>query len=155
MFYGRLVTAMELHQRLQKAREHAGFKTVADAVTAMRFTYSTYAGHENASSGFRAPTGAIYARKFGVRFEWLMNGTGPMLEDDADLYRSEEGVRSILERIPGLNEEDVTFVLKNIRSALSSNGAAPLQSHPHDQSQSANLPHESEPSPPRLRQSSS
>lgn len=60
--------------------------------------------------------------------------------------RDEAEVQYFLSRIEGLTDEDVRFLLKNIRSALSANGAEPLRSHPRDQSQPANLLHEVEPS---------
>jgi hypothetical protein len=69
---------MELHERLAVARAAAGFKTAADAAEALGVKYPTYAGHENGSSGFRKDAGEKYARKFKVRFEWLMLGIGPM-----------------------------------------------------------------------------
>ena len=72
---------MELHERLTKARRGAGFETAADAAKALGVKYPTYAGHENGASGFRAETGELYARRFKVRFEWLMRGIGAMTDD--------------------------------------------------------------------------
>ena len=74
---------MDLHERLRKAREHAGFGSATEASEALGVKYATYAGHENGSSGFRAPSGELYARRYGVRFEWLMSGKGPMLPGSA------------------------------------------------------------------------
>lgn len=71
---------MDLHERLVAARKHAGFDSAAEAAAAVGVPYPTYAGHENGSSGFRADKGELYARRFKVRFEWLMRGTGPMLD---------------------------------------------------------------------------
>ncbi len=71
---------MELHERLVAARIHAGFATAAEAAETLGVKYPTYAGHENGSSGFRADKGALYARRFKVRFEWLMQGVGPMVD---------------------------------------------------------------------------
>lgn len=71
---------MELHERLVAARKHANFDNATDAAAALGVKYQTYAGHENGNSGFRAPTGRLYARRFKVRFEWLMNGDGPMVD---------------------------------------------------------------------------
>lgn len=71
---------MELHERLKAARESAGYETAALAAEAVGVPYPTYAGHENGSSGFRADKGEIYARKFKVRFEWLMRGRGAMVD---------------------------------------------------------------------------
>lgn len=81
--YGNLAAMSDLADRLMKARLHAGYETVQEAVDAMPgVVYSTYAGHENGASGFRAPTGQVYARKFRVNFEWLMSGRGPMLPSE-------------------------------------------------------------------------
>lgn len=77
---------MELHERLAAARLNAGFASVGEAAEALGVPYSTYAGHENGTSGFRADKGELYARRFKVRFEWLMRGTGPMV-DLASKYR--------------------------------------------------------------------
>ncbi|WP_052726302.1 S24 family peptidase [Devosia epidermidihirudinis] len=81
MFSGKLITMSDLADRLMKARKHAGFDSVQQAVDACGFKYPTYAGHENGSSGFRAPTGAIYAKRYKVSFDWLMNGRGPMIPE--------------------------------------------------------------------------
>ncbi len=77
---------MELHERLVAARKHAGFETAVEAAEALGIPYPTYAGHENGSSGFRADKGELYARRFKVRFEWLMRGSGQMV-DLATKYR--------------------------------------------------------------------
>jgi len=71
---------MELHERLAAARKQAGFETAAEAAAALGIPYPTYAGHENGSSGFRTDKGELYAKRFKVRFEWLMRGTGPMVD---------------------------------------------------------------------------
>lgn len=77
---------MELHQRLKLAREKFGFETAREAAAALGIKYGTYAGHENGSSGFRADKGELYARRFKVRFEWLMREKGPMTDEEADLF---------------------------------------------------------------------
>jgi hypothetical protein len=71
----------ELSERLVKAREHAGFANAAEAAEALGVAYSTYAGHENGSSGFKYKTGELYARRFKVDFTWLMTGKGSMIPD--------------------------------------------------------------------------
>ncbi|MFS2326660.1 helix-turn-helix transcriptional regulator [Brucella sp. H1_1004] len=81
-----IITIMELHERLAAARKQAGFDKASDAAEALGVPYPTYAGHENGSSGFRADKGEMYAKRFKVRFEWLMRGTGPMV-DLASKYR--------------------------------------------------------------------
>jgi phage repressor protein C with HTH and peptisase S24 domain len=87
MNYGNLTTMTDLSDRLAKARKHAGFSTAQDAVAALGLKYPTYAGHENGSSGFKSTTGATYARRFKVNFDWLMTGRGPMVAEGERLVR--------------------------------------------------------------------
>lgn len=68
-----------LADRLVKARQYANFENAAEAAAALNVPYPTYAGHENGSSGFRAKSGEVYARRFRVSFDWLMTGRGSML----------------------------------------------------------------------------
>jgi len=68
----------DLAKRLVEARRAAKFETVADAVRFLGVAYPTYAGHENGSSGFRAKTAELYARKFKVSLDWLLTGRGDM-----------------------------------------------------------------------------
>ena len=77
---------MELHERLKLARENAGYETAIEAAEALGIKYGTYSGHENGSSGFRSDKGELYARRFKVRFEWLMREKGPMTDDEAELF---------------------------------------------------------------------
>ena len=88
---------MDLHERLLAARQAAGYETAADAARSLGVKYPTYAGHENGSSGFRAKTAAVYARKFGVSFEWLLRGTGNMFkkEDSPLLQETIEMLRAV------------------------------------------------------------
>lgn len=69
-------------ERLKTARE-LRYDSAADAARALRIAYPTYAGHENGTTGFKAKA-SLYARKFGVRLEWLWEGTEPMLPDEED-----------------------------------------------------------------------
>lgn len=87
---------MELHERLMAARQAAGYETATDAARSLGVPYPTYAGHENGSSGFKAKTAAVYARKFSVSFEWLLRGTGNMTkkEDSPELVEAIELLRN-------------------------------------------------------------
>lgn len=104
------LTAMEMHERLQKARLHAGFETATEAAEALGIPYGTYAGHENGSSGFRADKGEIYARRFKVRFEWLMRGTGPMV-DLATKYRE---ILTTFDSLPPELQESYADILRKL-----------------------------------------
>lgn len=68
----------EVASRLRKARENAGFGTVAEAARSLGVNYQTYAGHENGNSGFKSPAAQLYSRKFKVSLDWLLTGRGEM-----------------------------------------------------------------------------
>lgn len=101
---------MELHERLTLAREQAGYKSAREAADALGVPYGTYAGHENGASGFRADKGELYARRFKVRFEWLMRGTGPM----ADLATKYREVLTIFDSLPPELQESYADVLRKL-----------------------------------------
>lgn len=67
----------------------------------------------------------------------------------------EAEVRSMLERIPGLLENDIAYVLKGIRNSLIANGGEPLQTQSQDQSHSATPHQEEDPSRRKAPQSAS
>lgn len=62
-------------ERLRWAREQR-FETVAEAAEALGVNRFTYAQHENGTRGFKNDNAEIYARRFGVRLEWLLTGKG-------------------------------------------------------------------------------
>jgi hypothetical protein len=77
---------MKPHERLQKARENAGYPTATAAAEAFGWPVSTYLGHENGSRGFRTEAAHRYARAFGVSWTWLMGGAeGDNLQEVVDL----------------------------------------------------------------------
>lgn len=63
------------HERLQRARELAGYTEGTDAAKAMGVPVPTYLGHENGSRGLQR-AGQRYAKFFRVSYEWLMTGAG-------------------------------------------------------------------------------
>lgn len=101
---------MELHERLAAAREYAGFKTAKEASDALGVPYGTYSGHENGASGFRSDKGELYARRFKVRFEWLMRGTGPMV----DLATKHREILAIFDSLPPDLQESYADVLRKL-----------------------------------------
>lgn len=101
---------MDLHERLVAARKQAGFDTAVEAAEAVGVPYPTYAGHENGSSGFRADKGEVYAKKFKVRFEWLMRGTGPMV-DLATKYRE---ILTVYDSLPPELQASYADVLRKL-----------------------------------------
>lgn len=67
---------MEPFQRLQEAREKAGFKQTVDAARAYGWGVSTYVSHENGTRGLRPDTAEKYAKAFKVPAEWILYGKG-------------------------------------------------------------------------------
>ena len=67
------ITSDTPHQRLRRAREHAGFMRASDAARAMGIEEPTYLGHENGSRGL-SRAAPRYARFFGVSLDWLIDG---------------------------------------------------------------------------------
>ena len=66
----------EIKDRLQWARESAGFENASDAARAMGVPVPTYAAHENGSRGLRRDAAAKYAQRFKVSLDWLLTGRG-------------------------------------------------------------------------------
>jgi DNA-binding XRE family transcriptional regulator len=62
-------------ERLQRARELAGYETASEAADALGLPRPTYLAHENGSRGFKAET-ERYSRFFKVNLEWLLIGRG-------------------------------------------------------------------------------
>lgn len=122
---------MELHDRLTAARVAAGYASASDAATALGVKYPTYAGHENGSSGFRNETGERYARKFKVRFEWLMRGIGPMRADGATL--AADPIVEVAARIlPQLSPERRQRFLADLQDAARLAGVEGAEAEPAD-----------------------
>ena len=67
---------MEMHDRLKKAREQAGFETAADAARKFGWTETTYRAHENGQRNIPRERAPVYARAFRVSPEWLLYGRG-------------------------------------------------------------------------------
>lgn len=114
---------MELHERLTAARIAANFSTAADAAEALGVKYPTYAGHENGSSGFRAETGEHYAKKFKVRYEWLMRGIGPM-KADAQSEKNDQVVAAFVRLLPLLPARRRRKLLSDLADAAQLEGLA-------------------------------
>lgn len=63
-------------ERLKQARELAGFGTAREAADRFGWNYNTYAANENGNAPFSFNKAKTYARSFGVRPEWLYDGSG-------------------------------------------------------------------------------
>lgn len=116
---------MELNERLIAARVHAGFETAVEAAAALGVPYGTYAGHENGASGFRADKGELYARRFKVRFEWLMRGRGPMV----DLSAKHDEMLQMFDSLSPEAQESVVRLMKVLEDSAKT-GSSGQGSHP-------------------------
>lgn len=114
---------MDIHERLKAARQHANFASPTEAAESLGVKYSTYAGHENGSSGFRADTGELYARRFKVRFEWLMRGTGPMI----DLSAKHREILDDYEHLPPALQASYADVLRKLAAPYKSQEPDPKE----------------------------
>lgn len=65
-----------VHERLQLAREGAGYKRAVEAARAFGWATSTYIQHENGTRGLSRSKAVQYARAFRVSVGWLLNGEG-------------------------------------------------------------------------------
>lgn len=72
---------------MRVARQRKGFSGPKEAATAYGWNSNSYSSNENGNAPFSFRAADKYARAFGVRAEWLYNGTGSMVEmpgkDDA------------------------------------------------------------------------
>lgn len=66
----------EMATRLRQARIRAGYKTLAAAVRAKGWVYSTIAGHENGTATIPLQWIEKYALEYGVSYDWLRSGEG-------------------------------------------------------------------------------
>ena len=60
--------------RLQKARQKAGYENAVDAARAYGWGESTYISHENGTRGLKPPVAAKYARAFRTSPEYILYG---------------------------------------------------------------------------------
>jgi phage repressor protein C with HTH and peptisase S24 domain len=66
----------EPYQRLQFARENAGFENATDAARAFAWNENTYRSHENGERGLRPAVAERYAKAFRTSAAWLLTGEG-------------------------------------------------------------------------------
>lgn len=72
------------HERLAWARKAAGFDSAAEFARLCGVPVPTYTSNENGTRGFGNERAEVYARKAGVRFDWLVRGEGQPLKISAD-----------------------------------------------------------------------
>lgn len=64
--------------RLRKARIAAGFESASDAASRHGWSVNTFKSNENGNAPFSFRKAKEYGRAFGVRPEWLYDGSGAM-----------------------------------------------------------------------------
>lgn len=101
-----------MEERLAEARKAANFDTPGDAAAALGMAYSTYAAHENGTTGFKIDKAIQYAKKFKVSLDWLLTGKGR--------GPSSEGQKAweIYQMIADLPEDDLDFVEQAVVATL-------------------------------------
>lgn len=67
---------MEPFERLQKARERAGFGNATDAAKAYGWSIPTYISHENGTRGMRYDVAEKYAKALRTTPEWILRAKG-------------------------------------------------------------------------------
>lgn len=101
-----------MHERLQLARERAGYDTATEAAEDLGFVVPTYLAHENGSRGFRRSV-QRYARAFGVRWEWLLEESGPMKSG------AKHPIVELYERVPEEDQPEARRYLEYLASRKS------------------------------------
>ena len=78
-------TDREKRDRASRLRTARGlrFAGPAEAARAFKWSYPTYAAHENETRGY-AHLVKKYGKAFGVRWQWLLMGEEPMMPDIRD-----------------------------------------------------------------------
>ena len=97
------------YERLAHARQEAGYDSARSACEAFGWSYSTYAGHENGSRGFKR-NADTYARAFRVNLDWLITGRGPMKGSDPDSAE----IVDIWSRIPDASKGAARQMLESL-----------------------------------------
>lgn len=75
----------EIRDRLMWARKRASYDSPTTAAQSRGWTVSTYLGHENGDRNPSRNAAIKYARAFGVRWEWLLEGEGQALLSGQDI----------------------------------------------------------------------
>ena len=98
------------HERLATARKLKGYTRAIDAAAALNTPYTTYHGHETGQNGL-SRAGRKYAKFFGVSYQWLMTGQGPMVPlSDAEA----EKLADVWSRIPAHDKNTALKMLEGV-----------------------------------------
>jgi hypothetical protein len=101
----------EPYERLQFARERAGFDTPTEAAIYFGFNVVTYRSHENGTRGIRREAAQRYAKAFKVPAGWLLTGEG-----GTHLRASEEDVLlTIWAELPPVQRKQALRILRALK----------------------------------------
>lgn len=101
----------EIHQRLQLARQAAGFENPAQAARRFGWKEPTYYAHENGSRGIRRDLALIYARAFKVSPLWLIAGQGEM-----KMGKRQPKIEEVDSLLEDCDEGEIDIVIDVIKS---------------------------------------
>lgn len=104
----------ERAKRLRDAREAALYTSGGQAAIALGVGASTYRAHENGQNDFGIVEAKLYGEKFGVRWEWLLDGSGPMLSEVSNTARRRADLLGALTREAAtLDPEDIADLVRD------------------------------------------
>lgn len=104
---------MELHERIRKAREQAGFETAADACRRFGWQLDTYRSHENGNRGVRLPTIKAYAKAFRVPEQWIISGENSTLSREAVSAIDVSAIPVVcLQELPALRDQARSLIMQ-------------------------------------------
>lgn len=98
---------MEIHDRLRRARNDAGYLTAKDAADAFGWNEVTYRSHEAGDRGIKKIVAERYAKAFKVSFEWLFLGRGTADRESAEII-------DIWDRIPVNSRDEAKRMLGSL-----------------------------------------
>lgn len=105
------VSIMEPHERLQRARLYAKFKSGRSAAVHFGWPESTYRSHEKGTRGLDLESAEKYGVAFGVNPRWIAYGDGKMDDLSAVIQKNlsnvgtrRESVRLSSRRLPVLGQ---------------------------------------------------
>ncbi len=134
---------MEPKDRLKEARINAGYATPSDAAHAIKeINKNTLISNENGNRPISRQAAVKYGRIFGVEPGWLLYGEGA---EQPSKITDLEQVKAILQRVDGLNKNNVDTIMTIISNSIKANAYEQEHTRTDDQSETT-TPHR-EPTP--------
>lgn len=119
--------ATDRSERLKLAREASGFATPTEAARHFRWSFPTYAAHENGGRDYHRVADR-YARAYRVSESWLLTGEG---KGPGELDPVEEELVAIFRTLPVALREHLASQARILRAAAGN--LAPGRAEPPDQ----------------------